>query len=97
MPPSVKCHHLRQSIIETLLNAQATFLIAPKDLGFRVSPSTGKVSTIDLTFSSPEEANSKSIQLGPHMGRDHLPIILILIASQRADWEPPQHGNQMKK
>ena len=70
-----------QSIHEILLNTLTTCLIMPKNLGIRVNPFTGKVSTIDLTFSSLEVANAATIKLGPHTGSNHLPVVLTINAS----------------
>lgn len=54
-----------RSLYEALLNNQTLFLIAPSNLGTRIDPSTGKMSTIDLTITSPDIAIAASIKDGP--------------------------------
>ncbi|KZS04645.1 Uncharacterized protein APZ42_032370 [Daphnia magna] len=79
-----------RSIHEALLNTHAACLITPKNMGTRIDPTKGKESTLDLTITSPEIANTANITLGPHLGSDHLPITIILNAAlNRSSGRPP--------
>ncbi|KZR96595.1 Uncharacterized protein APZ42_008980, partial [Daphnia magna] len=70
-----------RSIYEALIQVQNACLITPKDLRTRVDPSTGKQSTIDLTFVSPRLAATATVRKGPHLGSDHFPLITTLNAT----------------
>jgi ribonuclease HI len=69
-----------RSIMDALLQQQNACLITPPDLGTRVDPATGKESTIDLVFTSPSLASNSTITKGPHLGSDHIPILIYLNA-----------------
>lgn len=47
-------------------------------LGYTNRPVHGKHSTIDLTFTSSVMATSASIEKGPYLGSDHLPLTIAL-------------------
>jgi hypothetical protein len=69
-----------RSIMDALLQQQNACLITPPDFGTRVDPATGKESTIDLVFTSPLLAANSTIKKGPHLGSDHIPILINLNA-----------------
>jgi ribonuclease HI/exonuclease III len=80
-----------KTIFETILNSQDICLITPTDLGTRIDPASGKISTIDLTMTSSELASSATISIGPSLGSDHLPIILTLNTTPaRISRQPPK-------
>lgn len=64
------------SIWNALMDSSDVALLTPPDFGTRVDPSTGKPSTIDLTFSSTVISLSAELRLGPTLGSDHLPILI---------------------
>jgi exonuclease III len=70
-----------KSIGNALIESPDTSLITPMDLGTRINPSSGKLSTIDLIITSPVLALNSTIVLGPHCGSDHLPVITTLNAN----------------
>jgi exonuclease III len=67
-----------KTIFESILNSNDVCLVTPIDLGTRIDPASGKLSTIDLTLTSSVLAISASIKTGPDLGSDHIPIILTL-------------------
>jgi ribonuclease HI/endonuclease/exonuclease/phosphatase family metal-dependent hydrolase len=78
------------AVVELLATVDEVALVTPKDLGTRVNPSTGSVSTIDLTLVSPGLAMDAAVQTGPHIGSDHLPVhvSLNLLPERSSDHMP---------
>ncbi|KAI9552662.1 hypothetical protein GHT06_020533 [Daphnia sinensis] len=74
------------------------FLITPFDLGTRIDPSMGKPSTINLTFTSSTMATSASIEKGPYLGSDHLPLTIALntIPARKTGQAPTRIVNEKK-
>lgn len=87
-----------RSINEALIEEHNACIITPIDLGTRVDPSSGKNSTIDLTFTSPGLAATATIKLGPYLGSDHFPVITTLnaAASKSSDRPPTWILNEKK-
>lgn len=68
------------SIWTTLMNSTDVALLTPPDFGTRIDPSTGKPSTIDLTFSSSAISIRAELTLGvvTPLGSDHLPDMIVI-------------------
>jgi hypothetical protein len=70
-----------KSVGNALIESPDALLITPMDLGTRINPSSGKLSTIDLIITSPALALNSKIVRGPYCGSDHLPVITTLNAN----------------
>ena len=65
-------------------------ILTPKNIGTRINPATGKVSTIDLIIASSYFGLNSTITQGPYSGSDHLPIITTLNSKPvRQSTKPP--------
>jgi hypothetical protein len=64
-------------------------LLTPPDFGTRIDPSTGKPSTIDLTFSSSAISIRAELTRGPPLGSDHLPDMIVIDDSRSLTSERP--------
>ncbi|KAI9565067.1 putative R-directed D polymerase from mobile element jockey-like [Daphnia sinensis] len=63
-----------------------------------IDPTTGKESTLDLTITPPEIANTAKITLGPHLCSDRLPITIIINATlNRSSERPPGWRSDQRK
>jgi hypothetical protein len=63
-----------KSIGNALIKSPDALLITPMDLGTRINPSSGKLSTIDLIITSSVFA----LVLCPYCGSDRFPVITTL-------------------
>ncbi len=72
-----------KSIYSALLEIPDANLITPKNMATYINPGTGCESTIDLTFMSSTVSADSTIQTGPYMGSDHLPIIVTTILTPK--------------
>ncbi|KZS06599.1 Uncharacterized protein APZ42_029899, partial [Daphnia magna] len=70
-----------KSIYEALINDPNACLITPPNLNTRIDPASGKSTTIDLTLTSSPLSTSATINTGPYMGSDHLPVLITLNAT----------------
>lgn len=66
------------AIYSSLLDNPDVTLLTPRDLPTYVNPGSGKPSTIDLTFTSPDVSLDSTVKLGPYLGSDHYPIVINL-------------------
>lgn len=66
------------AIWSVIMDRPSVNLLTPLDLGTRIDPASGKLSTIDLSLSSLDFALNSSIKLGPNFGCDHFSIMIEL-------------------
>jgi hypothetical protein len=79
-----------KSIYLSILEHPDATILTPKNIGTRINPATGKVSTIDLIIASSYFGLNSTITQGPYSGSDHLPIITTLNSKPvRQSTKPP--------
>ncbi|XP_050691300.1 uncharacterized protein LOC126982974 [Eriocheir sinensis] len=63
------------SLVDFLAGSASFSLLTPPDLPTRIDPATARASTLDLCLGS-GPLHLITVTTGPHIGSDHLPVIL---------------------